>query len=69
MRHTPPRSLEVTGLQCKFEPGHDGDHCAYAGFGQGDAFWPQDAPAPETRDGSGGGGTAWPPPGVKVAVT
>ena len=32
------------GLQCKFEPGHDGDHAAYVGPSEGDVFWPQEAP-------------------------
>ncbi len=50
--HIPPHSFEVTGLQCKFEPGHDGDHCGYAGIGQGDIFWPQEAPA-GTEAGNG----------------
>ena len=39
MRHTPPHMVETVGLQCKFLRGHDSDHAAYAGFGQGDVFW------------------------------
>lgn len=43
-RHAPLHaSLQVVGLQCKYEPGHDGDHAAHAGFGEGDVFWPQEA--------------------------
>jgi hypothetical protein len=53
-RHTPTHSLEVFGLQCKFTRGHHGDHCAFAGFGKADVFWPQetmadDAPSDEDR--------------------
>ncbi len=44
-RHTLPGSIEVYGLQCHFARGHDGDHCAYSGFGRGDVFWPQQAMA------------------------
>ena len=43
----------VRGLQCKFTSGHHGDHCAYAGPGEGDVFWPQEtmdtAPSDEDR--------------------
>ena len=41
-RHARPHSTEVTGLQCKYEPGHDGDHAGYAGPFEGDIFWPQE---------------------------
>jgi hypothetical protein len=40
-RHTRRFGTEVTGVQCKYEPGHDGDHCAFV-FGDGDIFWPQE---------------------------
>jgi hypothetical protein len=44
---TPPRSLEMFGLQCQFAKGHDGDHCATAtwSFALGDVFWPQETMA------------------------
>lgn len=42
-RHQRRYGVEVTGLQCHYEPGHDGDHAAYAGPGAGDIFWPQEA--------------------------
>jgi hypothetical protein len=41
-RHVRRFGAEVTGVQCKYEPGHEGDHCAFA-FGDGDIFWPQEA--------------------------
>ena len=48
-RYISPHILTATGLQCKYEPGHEGDHCAFT-FGDGDVFWPQEAPvAPETE--------------------
>lgn len=69
-RHQRRYGVEMTGLQCHYEPGHDGDHAAYAGPGEGDVFWPQEAPAAEARDGSGSGGISWfPPPGTTVTVT
>ena len=43
-RHVRRFGAEVTGVQCKYEPGHEGDHCAFT-FGDGDVFWPQEAPA------------------------
>lgn len=48
-RHAEPHGVTVTGLQCKYEPGHDGDHAAYAGLG-GDIFWPQET-AGTAKDG------------------
>ena len=42
-RHVRRLGAEATGVQCKYEPGHDGDHCAFT-FGDGDVFWPQEAP-------------------------
>ena len=48
-RHTPLHSLEVYGIQCQFTRGHDGDHCANAGIGKGDVFWPQEI-LPGTSD-------------------
>ena len=50
-RHTPRGSVEVRGLQCRFTRGHDGDHCANAGFGKGDVFWPQEAIADHASSG------------------
>jgi hypothetical protein len=47
-RHTHSYSAELVGLQCHYEPGHDGDHAAYAGPGEGDLFWPQEVPATVT---------------------
>jgi len=44
-RHIRRYSVEAYGLQCHYEPGHDGDHAAYAGPGEGDIFWPQEAPS------------------------
>ena len=45
-RHNRRYSTEYVGLQCHYEPGHDGDHAAYAAPGEGDIFWPQEAPSP-----------------------
>jgi hypothetical protein len=42
-RHTRRYSTEIVGLQCHYEPGHDGDHAAYIGPSEGDVFWPQEA--------------------------
>jgi hypothetical protein len=33
----------MSGYQCKYEPGHDGDHAAYVGPREPDVFWPQEA--------------------------
>ena len=44
-RHIKRYTVEASGLQCHYEPGHDGDHAAYVGPGEGDVFWPQEAPA------------------------
>lgn len=44
-RHTRRYTVEVVGLQCHHGPDHDGDHAAYAGPGEGDVFWPQEASA------------------------
>ena len=51
-RHSRNYDMEITGVQCHYEPGHDGDHAAYVGPGEGDLFWPQEAPAPEMRGAS-----------------
>jgi hypothetical protein len=54
-RHTELHSLGTTGIQCKYEPGHDGDHAGPGGL-YGDVFWPQEAPVAEPR---GGGSTTF----------
>jgi hypothetical protein len=43
-RYAAPDTGDITGLQCKFAPGHDCDHCAAPpGFQSGpDVFWPQE---------------------------
>ena len=42
-RHACLSGTGITGLQCHYEPGHDGDHAAYPGPDEGDVFWPQEA--------------------------
>ena len=44
-RHENGSTGRPAGLQCHYTPLHDGDHAAYAGPGEGDIFWPQEAPA------------------------
>jgi len=48
-RHAPRYGTGIAGLQCHYEPGHDGDHAAYPGPGEGDIFWPQEAEAASRR--------------------
>jgi len=48
-RHVRRFGAEATGVQCKYEPGHEGDHCAFT-FGDGDVFWPQEAVAPDEAE-------------------
>jgi hypothetical protein len=51
-RHDHPFGGGATGVQCKYEQGHDGDHAGYAGFGAGDIFWARAiAGAPEPAGG------------------
>jgi hypothetical protein len=45
-RYIRPYTAEAIGIQCKHGKGHDGDHAGYAGFGNGDVFWPQEKPPP-----------------------
>jgi hypothetical protein len=45
-RYTWRYGTETVGLQCHYGPGHDGDHASCAGVGDGDIFWPQEAPSP-----------------------
>lgn len=40
-RHTKRYGVDI-GLQCHYEPGHDGDHAAHTEPGQSDIFWPQE---------------------------
>jgi len=44
-RHALPHSAIVRGLQCKYQPGHDGDHAAWSFEEGSDVFWPQEPPA------------------------
>jgi hypothetical protein len=39
-RYAAPDTGDITGLQCKFAAGHDGDHCAANPGGGPDVFWP-----------------------------
>ena len=39
-RYAHPDTGHMTGLQCKYAPGHQGDHAADPGTGTGDLFWP-----------------------------
>jgi hypothetical protein len=68
VRHTQRYTVELVGLQCHYEPDHDGDHAAYTGPGEGDIFWPQETGVPVPYEG-GGGGSYSPPPGATVTVT
>ena len=46
-RHAYRYGVGFAGFQCHYEPGHDGDHAAYVGPGEGDVFWPQEAVVPD----------------------
>lgn len=37
--HTPLHSLRSYGVQCKYRVFHNGRHCGYSGFIDGDIFW------------------------------
>ena len=40
-RYASPGTGDITGLQCKYAPGHDGDHAASPPGGGPDTFWPR----------------------------
>ena len=37
--HQPAHLAQITGVQCKFTSGHNGPHCGYAGYYEGDVTW------------------------------
>lgn len=48
-KHKPKSTLSVTGVQCKYSRGHDGDHAAYGDYSTGDVFWGDEAVKPEAE--------------------